>query len=86
MIPGEAGVKVEVRLFVSLRKYLPPGASGHKVLLELESGSTIAHVLRRLKIPEGLAKITLRNGVHAPRETPLADGDVLSLFPPIAGG
>ena len=79
-------MKVEVKLFANFREYLPPGSEKYSCTLKLEEGTTVGQVLERLKIPESLAKITLVNGIHREIEDPLESGDVLSVFPPVAGG
>ena len=79
-------MKVEVRLFANFRDYLPPGSDTYSCWLELEEGTTIGHALERLKIPLSIPMIALVNGLHRDFEEPLRTGDVLSIFPPVAGG
>jgi molybdopterin converting factor small subunit len=79
-------VKIEVRLFATLAAYLPEDGDGRSATLEVPPGSTAAEVIRTLGIPEGTPFLVMVNGREAAPEHPLADGDVLSLFPPLAGG
>jgi len=79
-------VKVELHLFANLAGYLPAGSAGDSVTLEVPDGTTVAEVIRFLEIPEDLECLRVVNGRDAPSEHRLADGDVLSLFPPLAGG
>jgi molybdopterin converting factor small subunit len=79
-------VKVEVQLFATLATYLPPGATGDSVTLGIPDGTTVAEVIRSLLIPIHLECVTVVNGRDIPSEHQLTDGDVLSLFPPLAGG
>jgi molybdopterin synthase sulfur carrier subunit len=79
-------MKVEVKLFANFREYLPPGSEKYSCTLELEEGTTIAQVLARLKIPESQPMVPLVNGIYRQPEDPLQPGDVLSIFPPVAGG
>ena len=79
-------MKVEIKLFANFREYLPPGSEKYGIHLELEEGTTIGQVLERLKIPETEPMITLVNGIHRKEEDSLEPGDVLSVFPPVAGG
>ena len=78
---------IELRLFASLRKKLPPGSPRGKCTLELPAGTTIDAVLTRLDIPQASAQMVLVNG-EPDRDfgRVLQDGDVLSIFPPVAGG
>ena len=79
-------MKVEVKLFANFREYLPPGSDKYACWLELEEGTTISQVLMKLKIPESVPMILLVNGMHSKVEDVLQLGEVLSVFPPVAGG
>jgi len=79
-------VKVEVHLFATLSGYLPDGTTGDGVALEIPEGSTVADVVRTLEIPDSFDCVTVINGHDVPSDQPLADKDVLSLFPPLVGG
>ncbi|MEW6754347.1 MAG: MoaD/ThiS family protein [Candidatus Latescibacterota bacterium] len=84
MSPGS--VQVEVRLFAFLARYLPPGADGRRALLSVPVGTTVQQVLEQLGIPRGYSKLLLVGGLQEKPDTVLRDGDVLSVFPPVAGG
>ncbi|MFQ5666692.1 MAG: MoaD/ThiS family protein [Candidatus Binatia bacterium] len=80
-------MKIELRLFASLRKKLPPGSPRGKCTLELPNGATVDHVLVRMGIPHEGAQMILVNGDHdRDFHRTLSDGDILSIFPPVAGG
>jgi len=80
-------VTIEVRLFATLRKHLPPHGDRTKALLELPRGASIADVLKKLGIAEAMASLVLLDGHHEPnKRRKLHDGAVLSIWPPIAGG
>ena len=79
-------MKIEIRLFATLVQYLPPGSNGRRTVLEVAGGSTVGQVLDRLGIPRNLSKLIMVDGVHRGVDTVLQDGNVLSVFPPIAGG
>ncbi len=80
-------MNVEVRLFATLRDYLPPGGDRTGVQIEISDGAPIADVIDKLGIPAGLAHLVLLDGRHEPdRRRQLEDGCVLSIWPPIAGG
>jgi len=79
-------VKVEVHLFATLATHLPPDAAGDGVILDLPRGSTVTDVIQVLKIPADVDCLRVVNGRDAAWEDHLADGDVLVLFPPLAGG
>lgn len=79
-------MKVEVCLFATLGRYLPPGGSGDKVILEVPDRTTVAQVMASLQIPDDLDRLQVVNGHDAVPEHILKDGDILSAFPPLAGG
>ena len=77
---------VQVRLFANLRDYLPPGSDRFSCQVETDDGARVGDIMDRLKIPVDVPKIILINSVHSDQEDPVKDGDVISIFPPIAGG
>lgn len=80
-------MKIEVRLFAALSRHLPAGTTGKSAVLEVAEGVRLVELIRQLGIAPELAHLTLLNGVHQ-RETdvPLREGDVVAIFPPVAGG
>ena len=79
-------MKVEVRLFANLAKLLPPGSQKKRATMTVKKGRTVDDLLGKLNIPPRVTNIVMVNGVHQDRETELNEGDVVSVFPPIAGG
>ncbi len=79
-------MKIQVKLFANFREYLPPGSEGYGCILEMEEGATIGQVLQKLNIPDSIPMIALVNGLHRSNADALQTGDVLSIFPPVAGG
>jgi molybdopterin converting factor small subunit len=79
-------VRIEVELFATLAAYLPTGATGGPAVVDIPEQSTVDDLCRALGIPASLASIVLVNGHDAGADRTLADGDVVTLFPPLAGG
>ncbi|WP_119288798.1 sulfur carrier protein ThiS [Azohydromonas sediminis] len=84
-------MQITFKLYASLAQYLPPEArSGNQVALDVAPGATIAQVIEPFALPMKLVHLVLINGVYVPPEEratrTLADGDVLAIWPPIAGG
>jgi len=77
---------VRVKLHAILRKFLPPGSEDNTAVLEVPDGSTVADVITRLGIPPTNARMLLSGDDYLELETPLRDGQELSIFPPLAGG
>ena len=79
-------MRVEVRLFATLTLFMPPGGREGAATLEVPESSTVRDVVHRLGIPSELERVTLVNGGNATPELTLHAGDVVTVFPPLAGG
>ncbi len=78
-------MRVEVRMFAALARYLPPGSVGKRAVVELPPGATVDDLARTLGLGDAPASI-LVNAEARYRLTVLREGDVVSFFPPLAGG
>jgi molybdopterin converting factor small subunit len=81
-----ADMKVRVKLFASLKKYLPRGASDDTITVEVPEGATVAEVVGCLGISPEHAKMAVTGECQVDMETPVQDGQQVNLFPPLAGG
>ncbi len=80
-------MQINLKLFATLRKKLPPGSSMGKATLDLADNATINDLIQHLDIPLELAQMVLVNGEQTREfEQALTDGDQVSIFPPVAGG
>lgn len=79
-------MKVEVRFFATLTPYLPPGSRDGAAIVDVPDGVTPGELIDRLGIPRDLDRIVLVNGTDASADLPLRERDVVTLFPPLAGG
>ena len=83
-------MRVRLELYASLMRYLPPEADRHRVRVEIPVGTTPHDLLDRYRVPREQAHLVLRNGVflHAQERdgAVLQDGDVVAVWPPVAGG
>ena len=77
---------VSIKLFATLRKYLPDNAVNKTATLDLGDQATASDIIEHLGIPDGHIHLILIDGKHSAEDTPLTDGAVVSFFPPIAGG
>ena len=79
---------IQVKFFATLRQYLPSDAVGGVAAVNVESGVQVSEVLSQLGIPLRQPKsiVILINGKQAQLHQVLRDGDVLSVFPAMAGG
>ncbi|MCK4851289.1 MAG: MoaD/ThiS family protein [Phycisphaerae bacterium] len=78
-------MKIKVKVFATLRKYVADESSGQQEL-ELAEGATVGDALTELKIPEREVAFVFVNSTQKKLDEPLAEGDELGVFPPIAGG
>jgi molybdopterin converting factor small subunit len=83
-------MKVTVKLYATLADYLPPGTRHNRVEVEVPEAAAVDAVLQPFSLPPKLTHLVLLNGTYvapaARATTCLAEGDVLAVWPPIAGG
>lgn len=83
-------IRITLKLFALLSGYLPDGATRNQVELLVPVGSTPISIMSSLRLPIPLCALVIVNGTFvrvADRATRcLVDGDVLAIWPPIAGG
>ena len=83
-------MKVTVKLFALLGRYLPAGAAGNQAEIDVKAGATPADVMAGLGLPAEAVHLVLVNGRyvappdHAAFE--LREGDAVAMWPPVAGG
>ena len=86
-----AAMQITFKLYAGLTQYLPAEhRTSNRITLEVVPGATIAQVIEPFQLPMKLVHLVLINGHFVPpaeRATrALAPGDVLAIWPPIAGG
>lgn len=83
-------MRITFKLFATLGDYLPPSARFNQIDLDLAPGTSVHQVIDAHALPARLVHLVLINGHFVPPEDRadrvLADGDVLAIWPPIAGG
>ena len=81
---------IEVNLYASLRPKI--GNKTGKGVVELDDEATLTDLLNKLDIPAEMSQMTLINGETCPPEEQwrsnkkLEEGQVVAVFPPLAGG
>ena len=84
-------MKITFKLFATLADYLPAqGRDGNIVEIEVPRDATVSEIVEPFGLPPQLVHLVLVNGkyvepAHRATQT-LRDGDVLAIWPPIAGG
>ncbi len=79
-------IRVNVRLFATLRRFFPGYNSEKGMDIKVEEGSTIENLIRSLQLPEKEAKVILINGKSKKTSDVITDGDQINIFTPIGGG
>jgi thiamine biosynthesis protein ThiS len=84
-------MKITLKLFASLTDYLPTQDKYiNHVELDISPETTISQLVEKYRMPEKLVHLVLVNGSYvAPEQRAsqtLNEGDVLAIWPPIAGG
>ena len=79
-------MKVKVRLQAILRRYRPAGFKGDVVEVDLSDGATARDAAIALSVPTDMIHAVFVNDKQSLLDTALSEGDVVRLFPPVAGG
>ncbi|MBF0248239.1 MAG: MoaD/ThiS family protein [Alphaproteobacteria bacterium] len=83
-------MKITVKLFALLDKYLPEGGERNVAQLDVADGASVQDVIGHLKLPTEHCHLVLVNGVYvSPGERAgrvLKPGEALAIWPPVAGG
>ncbi len=75
-------MNVEVKLFATFRN----GRFKKKNIEIDENDTKVRDLLNELGIKEEEVALIIVNGIHSDGDRKLEEGDVLALFPPVAGG
>lgn len=90
-LPTISAMHITFKLYASLTDYLPVDKrSSNQMPLEVAPEATIAQIIAPFQLPMKMVHLVLINGSYvAPEDRAtrtLQDGDVLAIWPPIAGG
>ena len=77
---------VTVKLFATLRDFLPQWALRSGLQMDVPEDETVQELLKALQVPDEVSRIVLINGRYVSEGSRLADGDIVSVFPPLIGG
>jgi molybdopterin converting factor small subunit len=86
-----APMNITLKLFATLTDYLPAEARrSNQVALDIDPALPISKIIEPFGLPPKLVHLVLVNGKYIEPEkrmtATLVEGDVLAIWPPIAGG
>ncbi|QTA92711.1 MoaD/ThiS family protein [Desulfonema magnum] len=73
---------IEIKLFATLSKFLPPDPDKFPI----SPGIKVRDVIRELKVPPEDVRIIFINSVRKDIDTVLQGGERVGIFPPLGGG
>ncbi|MBK6593553.1 MAG: MoaD/ThiS family protein [Burkholderiales bacterium] len=84
-------MNITLKLFASLTDYLPPESKYTNIVaLDIAPEVTIGQLVEQYRLPAKQVHLVLVNGSYIAPEhrasKTLVEGDVLAIWPPIAGG
>jgi sulfur carrier protein ThiS len=89
--PDPRTIRMTLKLYASLTTFLPEAnRKGHAIELEVAEDATLEAVVAPFGMPKAQVFLVLINGVFVPPSLRASrrfrDGDVLAIWPPVAGG
>jgi len=79
-------MQVEIRVFATLRQYVPDMPLHTSYFMEVEDGETMAQIRDSLGLPAQEVKLVMRNFRQAEFGDKAAPGDRIAFLPAAAGG
>ncbi|MDH3637808.1 MAG: MoaD/ThiS family protein [Gammaproteobacteria bacterium] len=83
-------MKITLKLFATLGDLLPDEAVENAIEIDVPDSATPHEIIDRFNVPRSMAHLILHNGVYvgpAQRDRSMfKPGDVLAVWPPVAGG
>jgi molybdopterin synthase sulfur carrier subunit len=83
-------MQIKIEFYASLMRYLPPGKSRFRREISVDDGLRLSKLIEKYHIPAEMAHIVLVNGRFVDpehrAERELIEGDIVSIWPPVAGG
>lgn len=83
-------MRIRLKLYATLGDLLPNGARENALQIEVDDGVTANQIIDQHHVPRQMAHLVLHNGVYvAPEQRDqslIKEGDVLAIWPPVAGG
>ena len=82
-------MKITLKLYTKLGKYLPENASKNQAIIEIEENCDVKRVLGKYGVPSDQRHLVMVNGIHIMLEERatrvLSESDSLAVWPPTTG-
>ncbi len=83
-------MRITLKLFATLGDHLPPEAHENAIQIEVPDDASPHQIIDNYKVPRKMAHLVLVNGIFVDPshrdDARLKEGDVLAVWPPVAGG
>jgi sulfur-carrier protein len=79
-------MRLTVKLFATLVRFKDGTRAGRPFEVELHEGCVVRDLIDHLKIPAEETHVVFINNIIEEIHSPLKDGDVVGIFPPVGGG
>ena len=84
-------LNITLKLYATLTDLLPAGAARNAVGIEIDDNASLNTVIDKYRVPRKLAHLVLLNGIFVcdtdrDQSGQFKEGDVLAIWPPVAGG
>lgn len=79
-------IKVNVKLFATLRRYIPDYDPDKGIDVELNEGSTVEDLIHALHLSKNEARVIIVNGISKKLTDLINNQDQVNIFTPITGG
>jgi molybdopterin synthase sulfur carrier subunit len=77
---------LQIRLFATLRQFVPGYDPYQGLALDIPSGTTLLQIIQQLGLPPEDVTLILVNGAHQPPHYQLQGDERVAFSPPIGGG
>jgi len=84
-------MEIELKLFMMFKKYGPPDQVDGRSRMQVKTGTRFIDILNTINMPIEEDKIIVINGISHKQcdevnALEIKNGDIVAIFPPIAGG
>lgn len=83
-------MNITLKLYASLAEYLPSAAEHNMLEIDITPGMSVHDVIDAYRVPRKSVHLVLVNGLYILPEdrdrSTFKGGDVLAIWPPVAGG